>query len=176
MSAWANNLSDFPVTRDDIDIQFNHQFTGEWPAWKQDHPEFIEFETGAVGWIQNGLFHHEHEPSFICSSGIRRWYYMGKLHRLDGPAIEHPDGSQEWLRLGKTHRIDGPAKDLVGNFRAWWIYGVRHRADGPAYESYDMKTRHWIFHSCHYEDFNDWLEDNDEISDEDKTMLKLEYG
>ena len=49
-----------------------------------------------------------------------------------------------------------------------------HRTDGPAVE-YENGTKQWRLHGK-YLLFDQWLEANTEISDEEKVMLKLQYG
>ena len=56
-----------------------------------------------------------------------------------------------YIKDGKIHREDGPAVFERG-IEEWWL-------DGQCFSTFDQ-----------------WLEMNDQISDEDRTLLKLEYG
>jgi hypothetical protein len=83
--------------------------------------------------------------------GTKRWYLNGKLHRTDGPAIEYASGSKEWYLNDRLHRTDGPAIE---------------RADG---------SKEWFLNNRYYT-FDQWLEANTEISDQQRVMLKLEWS
>ena len=68
---------------------------------------------------------------------------------------------------------DGQWIDANGN-EVWVKDGKWHREDGPAVTFPD--SRHcWMLHGKFY-NFGVWLEVNDKITDEQKVMLKLEYG
>jgi hypothetical protein len=87
----------------------------------------------------------------ITSNGDKRWYDSnGYFHRDNGPAIEHTDGSKQWYQHGNRHRDDGPAVQYSHGTKYWYLYGK-------------------------YLSFNEWLDEVD-ISDEDKVMMKLQYG
>lgn len=75
----------------------------------------------------------------------------GQWHNENGPAIERTDGTKMWYLNGERHREDGPAI-IWFNGDAWWFW-------------YDVEMP-----------FDEWLEKNIQISDEDKTLLKLKYG
>lgn len=60
-------------------------------------------------------------------------------------------------------------RDEYRNARGLW-----HRIDGPAIEWHYGETA-WFLNGHPYS-FDKWLEKNDQISDEDKTLLKLQYG
>ena len=75
----------------------------------------------------------------------------GRHHCQDGPALEWSDGGKEYQRNGYLHRIDGPAVERPNGDDEWYWYG-------------QLMT------------FDQWLKTNYKISDEDKTLLKLEYG
>jgi hypothetical protein len=94
----------------------------------------------------------DNEPTLrINSLGEKTWWLNGKLHRVDGPAIEHTDGTKFWYFNGKAHRVDGPALEWADGIKTWWLNG-----------------------NVHY--FDDWLELNTFISEEEKLMLKLIHG
>ena len=63
----------------------------------------------------------------------------------------------------------------------YWInleiqpYDALHRVDGPTTRYPDGRLE-WYLHSQKYDSFDDWLDDNDYITDEIKIMLKLQYG
>ena len=103
-----------------------------------------------------------------------------QLHREDGPAIIHANGHEEWIQNGQRHRPDGPAIIGVNGIKEWYQNGKLHRIDGQAIEIPEgFSARHWNFNNWWLEgivyDFNEWLELTP-ISDEDKTLLKLEHG
>jgi hypothetical protein len=72
------------------------------------------------------------------------------LHRDDGPAIIYINGHKEWWQHGKRHRDDGPAVVYASGHQRWYLYDQRLSFDG-------------------------WLNKVD-MSDEDKVMMKLQYG
>jgi|TARA_R110000850_G_scaffold274483_1_gene412009 hypothetical protein len=84
-------------------------------------------------------------------AGDKFWHLNGQLHRLDGPAIEGSNGNKFWCQFGNTHRTDGPA--------------IEH-ADGNV--EFRLRGKYYTF--------DEWLEANTEISDEEKVMMKLRYG
>tara|TARA_R110000850_G_scaffold79395_2_gene171185 strand:- start:19 stop:309 length:291 start_codon:yes stop_codon:yes gene_type:complete len=87
----------------------------------------------------------------IDSDGDKRWVVNGKLHREDGPAVEWANGDKEWWQHGQIHRTDGPAIQ--------WHYGAIE----------------WCLHGYCYA-FDQWLRRNYEMTDEEKVMMKLQYG
>lgn len=64
---------------------------------------------------------------------------------------------------------DGTKGKYISHYRS----GMLHREDGPALEWYDGKSE-WYLNGDRYS-FDDWCKIL-KISDEDKTLLKLEYG
>jgi hypothetical protein len=94
----------------------------------------------------------DNEPTLeINRYGDKFWRLNGELHRVDGPAIEFEDGDKGWYLHGKVHRVDGPAIKWGSGATEWWLNG-------------------------HNYGFDEWLEANNFISDEEKVMLKLTYG
>jgi hypothetical protein len=51
----------------------------------------------------------------------------------------------------RLHRIDGPAVELVYGAKSWYLNDGRYT-------------------------FDEWLDKNQELTDEEKVMYKLEYG
>ena len=91
------------------------------------------------------------------------------------PKIEIDEfGTIQYLLDGQLHREDGPAYIWRHGSQEWYQNGVIHRTDGPAYEAADGYVS-WHLNGNEYE-FEEWLEANDEIDDEDRTLLKLQYG
>jgi hypothetical protein len=84
-------------------------------------------------------------------AGTKRWYLNGQLHRTDGPAIEFADGAKWWYLNGRRHRTDGPATE---------------EADG---------SKEWFLNDQYYS-FDQWLEANTELSDQQRVMFKLEHA
>jgi hypothetical protein len=94
----------------------------------------------------------DNEPILeINENGTKRWRINNKYHRVDGPAVEWVDGDKWWYLNGKRHRVDGPACEYAYGFKSWYLDG----------ENYN---------------FDNWLEANNFISEEEKVMLKLIYG
>jgi hypothetical protein len=87
----------------------------------------------------------------INEFGNTIWLLDGGFHRTDGPAIEYTSGDKEWWVNNKIHRIDGPAVELADGSARWWLNSVELT-------------------------FDDWLDNNLELTDEEKVMMKLKYG
>jgi hypothetical protein len=93
---------------------------------------------------------------FVESDSRQIWKLPnGRPHRTDGPAVIYPNGDQEWWVDGKRHRSDGPAilwngKPGYGRVTGWWLYSLPFT-------------------------FEEWLVSVD-LSDEEKLLLKLQYG
>ena len=68
---------------------------------------------------------------------------------------------------------DGNYVDDDGDL-VWVVNGRWHRTDGPAIEYADGSVE-WIWRG-RFEYFDYWLEINTTISEEQKVMLKLQYG
>jgi hypothetical protein len=82
--------------------------------------------------------------------GTKRWYLNGQRHREDGPAIEFANGDKRWCLNGKRHRTDGPAVEHADGNKFWWLNGRLYS-------------------------FDQWLEANTELSDQQRVMFKLEW-
>jgi hypothetical protein len=81
------------------------------------------------------------------------WYKGSKLHRMDGPAIERSNGDKEWLVDGKLHRINGPAIEL--------------KKEG---------VNLWALNGDYFRNINEYLENNNYLTKDEKIILKLTYG
>jgi hypothetical protein len=92
----------------------------------------------------------DNEPT-IDRYGTKEWWLNGKRHRVDGPAIEDIDGDKVWFLNDKLHRVDGPAIEDIDGDKEWYLNDRRYK-------------------------FDDWLNVNKFISEEEKVMLKLTYG
>jgi hypothetical protein len=88
---------------------------------------------------------------FEAADGHRAWKLNGEYHRTDGPAVEFVDGTLNWAFHGKFHRTDGPALIHADGSQKWFL-------NGRSYE------------------FDEWLNQNPDITDEEKVMMKLKYG
>jgi hypothetical protein len=84
------------------------------------------------------------------------------------------DGSKRWLLNGVRHRTDGPAIEYPDGGKTWWVNGKLHRTDGPAVECADGED-FWYSHGQEYT-FDVWLEENSYLTDDEKVMMKLQYG
>ena len=92
---------------------------------------------------------------------------------MDNPVI-HEYGEKFWYDSnGKFHRDDGPAVIYADGDKAWYQHGVRHRADDPAIIGADG-TEYWYLNHTQLT-FDEWI-DKVNMSDEDKVMMKLQYG
>jgi hypothetical protein len=94
---------------------------------------------------------HPNHGLVIRNDGSKIWYLYGKIHRLDGPAVLLSNGVTQWWVDNKRHRTDGPAIEYGDGDRSWWLHG------------------NWL-------PFAAWLKENDELSDGEKVMMKLQYG
>jgi hypothetical protein len=56
----------------------------------------------------------------------------------------------------------------------WFLNDKLHRTDGPAIE-YATGDKLWYLNDQYYS-FNDWLEANTEMSDQQRVMFKLEWS
>jgi hypothetical protein len=83
--------------------------------------------------------------------GDKYWRKDGNIHRTDGPAVEWANGTKEWAIDGGNHRTDGPSVEWANGSLTWHLDG------------YELS-------------FDEWLDANGEIPDEEKVMLKLQYG
>ena len=88
--------------------------------------------------------------------------------------FEYANGDKDWRRGNILHREDGPAIITANNNKYWFLNGQRHRTDGPASE-YVSGTKHWYLNGKHLS-FNEWLDKNSTMTDEEKVMFKLQYG
>jgi hypothetical protein len=86
----------------------------------------------------------------VLSCG-QRWYLNGELHRVGAPAIEWIDGDCHWYWRDKVHRTDGPAVEWPNGDKEWYLDGQEVTVD-------------------------EWLEQNPDMTGEEKVMYKLEYG
>jgi hypothetical protein len=92
---------------------------------------------------------------------------------MDNPVIDKY-GNKFWYDTdGVRHRTDGPAIEWLDGDKFWYQHGECHRDDGPAYESANGGKSWYLHDQCLT--FDEWLNKVD-MSDEDKVMLKLEYG
>ena len=87
----------------------------------------------------------------IEKDGTKRWWLHDKIHRTDGPAIEWANGTKVWYLNGRLHRTDGPAAEYSNGDTDWYLNGQ------------------------HYS-FDQWLDANPDMSDQQRVMFKLEYA
>jgi hypothetical protein len=85
------------------------------------------------------------------SEGTKFWCLDGNYHRTDGPAIEYADGDMFWLVRDRFHRTDGPAIEWANGGKNWYLNGEELT-------------------------FDEWLDQNPDMTDEEKVMFKLKYG
>jgi hypothetical protein len=110
----------------------------------------------------------------IDADGDKVWRLNHAYHRTDGPAIEWHNGDTSWYLHGVLHRTNGPAREWTNNRKEWWQYGNRHRTDGPAIE-YANGHKSWHLRDKRMT-LNEWLDQNQTLTGEEKVMYKLEYG
>lgn len=73
--------------------------------------------------------------------------------------------------------VSGTFKCKRCNFSVTVHEGVLHNTRGPALIDYSFDSPYlWYIDGICYTKFGDWLEANDEISDEEKIELVLKYG
>jgi hypothetical protein len=73
----------------------------------------------------------------------------------------------------KPSEVQQPEIDKRGT-KYWWLNRKIHRADGPAIE-WTNGNKEWFLNGKDYT-FDKWLNANNFISEEEKVMLKLQYG
>jgi hypothetical protein len=109
------------------------------------------------------------------AGGTKRWKTdNGAYHRTDGPAIEYANGSEQWYVNGLRHRTDGPACEYADGSKTWWVNGLLHRTDGPAI-AMAMNDWWWYLNGEGHK-FDQWLDANSYLTDDEKVMMKLQYG
>jgi hypothetical protein len=110
----------------------------------------------------------------VDNTGAKIWRVDGDIHRTDGPAIVFADGSKNWCQHNKLHRTDGPAIENADGTKAWLLDDDYHRTDGPAIE-YTSGSMSWYLRGNSLS-FDEWLDRNQTLTDEEKVMFKLQYG
>jgi hypothetical protein len=65
--------------------------------------------------------------------------------------IEYPSGNKVWYVRFMRHRTDGPAIEYSNGYKEWYIKGKLLS-------------------------FDEWLEQNSDLTGEEKVMMKLQYG
>jgi hypothetical protein len=65
--------------------------------------------------------------------------------------IEYPSGNKVWYLHARRHRTDGPALEYPNGYKEWYIKGKLLS-------------------------FDEWLEQNSDLTGEEKVMMKLQYG
>lgn len=124
--------------------------------------------------------HYADKPVEMIDRGHSTWLLRRFTH-----AVHHQYGSIEWIEhhhaFGKKkiwppiHRDDEfPAIIWDNGNEEWWWHGKLHRNNGPAIK-WPNGRNDWFWYGDMLS-FDDWFKMNDQISDEDKTLLKLEYG
>jgi hypothetical protein len=111
---------------------------------------------------------------FENPGGTKFWYLDDIRHRTDGPAVEWANGDTEWWQHGIRHRTDGPAIEYADGTKAWLLNDDYHRTDGPAIE-YASGGMSWYLRG-HSLSFDEWLDQNPDMTGEEKVMFKLQYG
>jgi hypothetical protein len=84
------------------------------------------------------------------------------------------DGDEVWRTYNGYHREDGPAIVWQSGRKDWRVHDKHHRTDGPAIE-FANGAVYWYLNDIHMS-FDQWLDKNQELTDEEKVMLKLRYG
>tara|TARA_B110000238_G_C15948575_1_gene362191 strand:+ start:115 stop:402 length:288 start_codon:yes stop_codon:yes gene_type:complete len=87
--------------------------------------------------------------------------------------IEFSNGDKIWFLNGKIHRTDGPAVVRTDGINIWYLNGDLHRTDGPSVDRPDAVTRFHLY-GCAYT-FDEWI-GRSSLTDEEKVMMKLQYG
>jgi hypothetical protein len=63
---------------------------------------------------------------------------------------------------------------VAGNDTFWYLDGKIHRTDGPAVEWADG-DKSWFLNGVSLS-LNEWLDQNTDMTEEEKVMFKLQYG
>jgi hypothetical protein len=87
----------------------------------------------------------------VTGNGAKIWYLNNSFHRVDGPAIIFPTGDESWYLHGKRHCEVGPAIDWIDMECGWFLHGEELT-------------------------FNQWLAKTTGLTEEEKVMMKLQYG
>jgi hypothetical protein len=88
----------------------------------------------------------------VTGKGDRWWHNNAvRLHRIDGPAVELVNGRKDWYLNGYLHRTCGPAINKPNGDIFWYLNGSL------------------LF-------FDEWLAQTIGLTDEEKVMMKLQYG
>jgi hypothetical protein len=93
----------------------------------------------------------DNQPVMKIDQGTKKWMVDGKFHREDGPAVEWEDGTKEWVINNQLHRTAGPAVEWASGRNEWCLYNKKLS-------------------------FDEWLDQNNELTGEEKVMYKLKYG
>jgi hypothetical protein len=84
------------------------------------------------------------------------------------------DGDTVWRLNDQVHRTDGPAVETPRGDKAWCLHNALHRDDGPAIEFADGSVS-WQLHGKQLS-FDTWLAQTTGLTNEEKVMIKLQYG
>jgi hypothetical protein len=84
------------------------------------------------------------------------------------------EGDTVWRLNDRWHREDGPAIEWKNGDNFWYLNGAFHRDDGPAVEWHDGRNE-WYLNGKQLS-FDTWLKQTNGLTDEEKVMLKLQYG
>jgi hypothetical protein len=73
------------------------------------------------------------------------------MDSMNPQMIETDAGDKVWFTHDRIHRIDGPAIEYVDGRKSWYLDNNKLT-------------------------LNEWLDKNQELTDEEKVMMKLKYG
>jgi hypothetical protein len=94
---------------------------------------------------------------------------------MESVMTEYPDGAKVWrLPSRQIHRIDGPAVELVSGHKNWYLNGYLHRTCGPAINKPNGDIFWYLNGELLF--FDEWLAQTTGLTDEEKVMMKLQYG
>ena len=91
------------------------------------------------------------QPIMTDYNAYKIWHLHARIHRTDGPAVIYKNGTKCWYYRGAFHRTDGPAVEYANGYKEWYIKGKLLS-------------------------FDEWLDQNSALTEEEKVMMKLQYG
>jgi hypothetical protein len=82
---------------------------------RENFTGIVNWSTGTVTFMKNGLLHREDGPARILPDGYQEWYFEGKLHNLNGPAAIWNDGRKYYFINNKqtTKEAVNLLKDML---------------------------------------------------------------
>lgn len=132
-----------------------------WHSWLKtqefaEMPDYLRLDRSLSRWALIDNTKNKHVYGYTGKLLIQKTFFCsiknGILHSNDIPACIEKGRSVTFVNNGRIHRVDGPAK-LFRN-----------------------GGHQWFYHDSFYARFENYLNDNKELSEEKKLNLVLKYG